>query len=136
MQLLWILLFLLLLTYHAISAPTPFHPQQEGRSFKVDRVRRAGYIAHGPTALRKVYRKYGIVPTTFGLDLDDLEPINVKHAHAHSAGNKSISEPDRTGTVSATSVQNDAEFVSPVIIGGQKIIMTFDTGSSDLPIVG
>lgn len=129
MQLLWIFLFLLL-TYHAISAPTPFHPQREGRSFKVDRVRRADYIAHGPTALRKVYRKYGIVPTAFGLNLEDLEPINVKHAH--SAGNRSISEPDRTGSVSATSVQNDAEFVSPVIIGGQKIIMTFDTGSSDL----
>lgn len=129
MQLLQILLFLLL-TYHTISAPTPIHSQRAVRSFKVDRVRRADYIAHGPTALRKVYRRYGIVPTAFGLNLGDLEPVNVKHAQ--SVSNKSISEPDRTGTVSATSVQNDAEFVSPVIIGGQKITMTFDTGSSDL----
>lgn len=121
---------LLLLTHHALAAPAPLQPQRKCGSFKVDRVRRADYIAHGPTALLKTYRKYGIVPTTFGLDLEDFEPVNVKHTH--SAGNQSTAEPERTGTVSATSVQNDVEFVSPVIIGGQKIIMTFDTGSSDL----
>ena len=41
-------------------------------------------------------------------------------------------EPDQVGAVSATSVESDAEFVSPVEIGGQKIVVTFDTGSADL----
>ena len=39
---------------------------------------------------------------------------------------------DQTGSVSASPVQSDSEFVSPVTIGGQKIVMDFDTGSSDL----
>jgi hypothetical protein len=45
---------------------------------------------------------------------------------AASAGNGS------TGSVSATPVTNDVEFLSPVQIGGQTINMNFDTGSSDL----
>lgn len=131
MHLLQALAFLLL-TYDVASAPAPLRPQRKGRSFKVDRVRRADYVAHGPTALRNAYRKFGIVPTNFGLDLEDFEPIKLKDTD--SAGNQTDSEtePERSGTVSATSVQSDAQFVSPVIIGGQKIIMTFDTGSSDL----
>ncbi|RJE24426.1 Aspartic endopeptidase [Aspergillus sclerotialis] len=130
MHLLQTLAFLLLV-YHARSVPAPLRPQLKGRSFKVDRVRRADYVAHGPTALRNAYRKFGIVPTSFGLDLEDFEPINLKDTHP--AGNQTDNEPEpeRTGTVSATSVQSNAQFVSPVIIGGQKIIMTFDTGSSD-----
>ena len=43
-----------------------------------------------------------------------------------------ISEPEAAGAVSAASVQEDAVFVSPVTIGGQKIMMNFDTGSADL----
>lgn len=39
---------------------------------------------------------------------------------------------DQTGDVTATSVQGDAQFVSQVTIGGQPIVMNFDTGSADL----
>lgn len=130
MHLLQALAFILLI-YHVCALPA-LRPQRKGRSFKVDRVRRADYVAHGPTALRTAYRKFGIVPTNFGLDLEDFEPINLKDTHPAGNRTDSEAEPERTGTVSATSVQSNAQFVSPVIIGGQKIIMTFDTGSSDL----
>jgi hypothetical protein len=39
---------------------------------------------------------------------------------------------DETGEVVATPADNGAEYLSPVTIGGQKLNLNFDTGSSDL----
>lgn len=39
---------------------------------------------------------------------------------------------NQTGTVEAKPEANDAEFISPVKIGGQTVNLDFDTGSSDL----
>lgn len=39
------------------------------------------------------------------------------------------------GEVPTTGTQNDAEFVSPVSVGGQTVIMDFDTGSSDMCVM-
>jgi aspergillopepsin I len=117
-------LFLLLLGYGVFAAPTSPRAQSQGRSFKVERIKRGNSI-HGPTALRRAYRKFGIVPTTFGVDLSDFEPFNTTSISG-TAANLLVTdaqEPEQTGAVSAQSVQNDAAFVSPVTIGGQKIVM-------------
>ncbi|KAF9883432.1 hypothetical protein FE257_003474 [Aspergillus nanangensis] len=118
----------LFLTHGVFSAPASGQPHLNGRSFRVERVRRGSNNLHGPTALRRAYTKYGIVPTDLGIDLDDFEPIAM-----HTAAQQDFSEPelDQTGAVSAASVQNDAAFVSPVTVGGQRLILNFDTGSSD-----
>jgi hypothetical protein len=129
MHLVHSLAVLLFLSYHVLAAPAPAS-QEKGRSFKVDRLRREDYVADGPTALRNAYRKYHIVPTDTGVDMDDFEPVDTKSAVASNNGPDS--EPERNGSVSARSVQSDVAFVSPVTIGGQKIVMNFDTGSSDL----
>jgi hypothetical protein len=112
----------------ALSAPTA--PKPKGRSFKVDRIRRSDYVAYGPAALRKAYRKFNINATNFGLDLLDFEPIPPSELAAKATGN--AAEPEEEGAVSATSVNSDAEFVSPIQVGGQTLVMDFDTGSSDL----
>lgn len=131
MHLLLSLIFLLSLSYHALSIPTATRHQRHGRSFSVKRVKRSDYVAYGPVALRKAYRKFGI-PTNFGAnDLNDFEPLDMKHI-SPVAGNQATAQPDDTGIVSATSIQHDIEFVSPVTIGGQNISMDFDTGSSDM----
>ncbi|KAL2011195.1 hypothetical protein VTN00DRAFT_3913 [Thermoascus crustaceus] len=119
---------LVFFTCSALSVPT--RPQRKGRSFKVGRIRRSDYVPFGPAALRKAYSKYGITPTQFGLDILDFEPIKLKPFDSEASRN--VSEPDQTGAVSAQSVQDDAEFVSPVMVGGQMMVMNFDTGSSDM----
>ncbi|KAJ9376064.1 hypothetical protein DTO063F5_8986 [Paecilomyces variotii] len=119
---------LLLVTSGVLSVPT--RSQRKGRSFKVERIRRTDYVPHGPTALKKAYGKFGIIPTDFGLDVLDFEPLERKPKQG--AGQTDVAEPEQTGAVSAKSVQNDAEFVSPVKIGGQTVMMDFDTGSSDM----
>ena len=129
MQLLPSLFFALFFSYGVLSLPHGPATQHKARSFKVERVRRGTGALHGPSALRKAYRKYGIVPSNLGIDLVDFEPITTTHTAVAASD---VSEPDQTGAVSATSVEDDAEFVSPVVIGGQKVVMTFDTGSSDL----
>ncbi|KAJ5980753.1 aspergillopepsin A-like aspartic endopeptidase [Penicillium waksmanii] len=129
------LVLFLSLGYDALAAPAAaLHPQQRSKSFRVERVRRSDYIAHGPAALRKAYRKFGIVSTDFSdLDLDDFEPFDDLTRTSKSASYTDSSDgTDQTGSVSATSVQGDVEFVSPVQIGGQMIVMDFDTGSSDM----
>ncbi|KAL4787893.1 aspartic peptidase domain-containing protein [Aspergillus varians] len=120
------------LGYGAVSAPTSVK-QRERRSFKVETARRSNTIS-GPAALRRAYVKYGVPVTNIGLGLEDdeLEPT-VKVAVADT--NKDVVESDLNGTVSAASVNGDASFVSPITIGGQKLVVTFDTGSSDTWVV-
>lgn len=121
-------LFALFFAQGVISVPTA--PQRKSRSYKVERVRRGNDDIHGPAALRKAYRKFGIVPSNLGLDLEDFEPIHTKHASIDKQFGDS--EPEQSGAVSAISVQDDAAFVSPVLVGGQKLVLNFDTGSADL----
>lgn len=116
------------LCHGVISAPTSLE-QPERRSFKVETARRSNTI-HGPAALRKAYVKYGITAADIGLDLDDFEP-KIKTAVSDDT-NEEVVEPDQTGAVSAASVEGDASFVSPITIGDQKLVVTFDTGSSDV----
>lgn len=121
------------LSFNVFASPTPYKPTRhpQTKSIRIPRIKRSGYIAHGPHALRKAYRKYGITPTHFdNLDLADFKPLDGKLSLA--SGNQASAEPDQTGAVSATSVKNDVEFVSPVTIGGQNITLDFDTGSADL----
>lgn len=122
-------LIILSLACGVLSLPSGLKSQLKGRSFKVERVRRGNEPIHGPTALRRAYEKFGIVPTDFGIDLDDFEPITEKHA---VIAKKDATEPAQKGAVSAASVLGDAAFVSPVTIGGQKLVLNFDTGSADL----
>lgn len=121
MLLLHSLTLLLLFGYDVFAAPTSWPIQRQRRSFKVGRVRRDGYIPHGSTALRRAYHKYGIVPRDSGWDSLDFEPA------------KQIRSADASGSVSATST--GSEFVCPVKVGGQTLVLDFDTGSADMWIM-
>ena len=48
------------------------------------------------------------------------------------AGANGSSGSGETGDTTATPEQNDSEFLAPINIGGQTLMMDFDTGSSDL----
>jgi aspergillopepsin I len=112
-----IIFLLLCLSYNALSAPTS---KQQGRSFQVERFRRSDYVAHGPTALQKAHRKYGI-------------PMNSDTPNqSYQTSSNSEPETHEVGEVSATLVQGGSEYVSPVVIGGQTFNMDFDTGSSTM----
>ena len=115
MQLVQSLLFALSLSCSVLSAPT--RPQRQGRSFKVDRVLQGA--SNGPESLNRACRKFGIGKVNLGVDM--------------KLG--SGQDEDQTGDVTATSVQGDAQFVSQVTIGGQPIVMNFDTGSADLYVL-
>ncbi|PNY21206.1 Uncharacterized protein TCAP_07266 [Tolypocladium capitatum] len=92
------------------------------RSFSVDRVANPNFAGrNGHNALAKAYRKFGMVVPQ-GL-ADTLAAQNTKRSEN---GTK------QTGTVEADPKKNDVEFLSPVTIGGQKLNLDFDTGSSDL----
>ncbi|KAI9821663.1 MAG: hypothetical protein M1827_002244 [Pycnora praestabilis] len=116
------LLLITLLFTIVIAVPTPARQQRKGRSFKVNRVKRANYVPSGRVAMQKAYAKYGwTVP-------QDLTVSNAASGNSSGGGSGN----GESGEVSASPEQNDAEFLSPVTIGGQTLMMDFDTGSSDL----
>lgn len=114
-----------------LSSPTP--KQNQKRSFKVDVQRQPEYTPDGPAALRKAYRKFGIVGTDISFDALDFKPLNLA---ASGGNNNQVPQPDddddsENGAVSATPVKNDVQYLAPVTIGGQKFMLNFDTGSAD-----
>ncbi|KAJ5488742.1 aspergillopepsin A-like aspartic endopeptidase [Penicillium diatomitis] len=121
----------LVLSVQVLAAPAP-QPVRKSRSFQIERVKRSDYVAHGPVAIRKAFRKFGITPVDFSnISLKDFQPFDHQTFRVKS-NQANVAEPDQTGAVSATSVQNDVEFVSPVSVGGQTVTLDFDTGSADM----
>jgi len=103
-----------LLTSAALSSPTPQNRIQK-RSF-THRVRRdvnTYGASAGASAMAKAYRKYGI-------QLDSISAV------------RSDAATGETGQVTAAPLENGAEYIEPITIGGQMLNMAFDTGSSDL----
>jgi hypothetical protein len=116
---------LLLLATSFVSAVFAAPTQLKKRSFKVDRVRQANYVPNGHAALRKAYVKFGLDDITFLPNANAAAKIDAETAGSSGTGSEN-------GEVSASPTQNDAEFLSPVSVGGQTIVMDFDTGSSDM----
>ena len=111
----------------ALSSPIKQQHQSKKRSFKVSRIRQRNFVPDGGIALRKSYTKFGIEGYGFVPELDISTTLVPFSELAASTGTGS-----ENGAVSASPSQNDAEFLSPVSIGGQTLVMDFDSGSSDM----
>ena len=121
--------FALLLSF-AFASPIQQQRSPAKRSFKVSRIHQRNYVPNGAFALRRAHNKFGISspPPVEGLQQEsDLTLIPVEQV----ASNGTSSSGDN-GSVAANGAQNDAEFLSPISIGGQTMVMDFDSGSSDL----
>ncbi|KIX06936.1 uncharacterized protein Z518_04912 [Rhinocladiella mackenziei CBS 650.93] len=92
---------------HSLAKPIPASDVSTKKGFTVKQAIAKPFQA-GPVVLQKTYNKY----TT-------AVPADVKAAAAD-------------GSVTATPEQYDAEYLSPVSIGGQTLNLDFDTGSADL----
>ncbi|KAL9046630.1 MAG: hypothetical protein Q9214_000582 [Letrouitia sp. 1 TL-2023] len=107
----------LLLSAAVLAAPI----ERLNKSFKIHSRQVASSRARdGAIALDRAYRKYG---------------WPVPHKSNSTARNKVLSatgNENERSKVDATPEEGDAEFLSPITIGGQMLMMNFDTGSSDL----
>ncbi|KAK0624558.1 secreted aspartic proteinase precursor [Bombardia bombarda] len=101
----------------ASAIPTRIGTTANTGNASLTQVRNPHYVRHGPIALAKVYRKYG-VPLS-----DDLQ----------AAVNR-IVQKRSTGSATTTPEDYDVEYLTPVSIGtpAQVLNLDFDTGSSDL----
>ena len=107
-----------------VSAVPTKHLLQK-RSFKVERVAVGNGVSRNPQqALARAYGKYNI-------PMPELtSSVSLTGAVSDVATPSGSSS--ETGEVSNTPTSSDAEYLSPITIGGQQIMMDFDTGSSDL----
>jgi hypothetical protein len=80
-------------------------------------------VPNGKRAYRRALFKFGFGDISFshGAVATNLQPANT-----------SVDATNEDGSTTASPSDNDAEFVSPVTVGGQTLVMDFDSGSSDL----
>jgi len=136
-----ITIILTLLIASVLATPITKRSVQK-RSFKVPRVAVKNYVPNGPKALKRAYAKFGInEPSpgpmklkkrdlTFGFGDISIVPSGDVAEHIQSAAANSTAESEN-GETTATGTQNDAQFLSPISVGGQELIVNFDSGSSD-----
>lgn len=99
--------------------------QSRKRSFKVKRVEVPNYKPNGPKAYKRALVKFGFDDISFVPNGEVAQRIKA----ATSASFAGTDNED--GETSASPTQNDAQFLSPVNVGGQTLIMNFDSGSAD-----
>ncbi|KIY01365.1 uncharacterized protein Z520_02917 [Fonsecaea multimorphosa CBS 102226] len=117
-------LFLLAILFFTATFATPIQIKQK-RSFKVPRIQQHNYKPNGKAAYRRALFKFGLYDIEFlpGGEVDTTIKAAIKAQLDESAS--------EDGETSASPTQNDAQFLSPVTVGGQTLVMNFDSGSSD-----
>jgi hypothetical protein len=85
-------------------------PLEKRGSFSVTQVPNTKFVANGPTAYARAFKKYN-------------KPIPHDLAVATSNDGSVAATPDDA---------SDSEYLSPVSIDGQTLNLQFDTGSADL----
>ncbi|KAK0736256.1 aspartic peptidase domain-containing protein [Apiosordaria backusii] len=127
------LLGLALLGLLAPLVPAAPSPRIQKRSFKVNRLRNENFQGHnGPRQLLKAYRKYSL-PIPDGLEdaAEQETQRRLKRGIMLKSTNPNAKAAN-VGAVAATPELGDAEYLSPINIGGQTINVDFDSGSADL----
>ena len=123
------------------------------RSFTIDRVQVGSGQPSAVKAAYKAYSKFGIpVPDALKQAHTKLQKKNKNKKKKGkgkgkgngngqgAAGNGTTAAGNGTtaaasgqvGNVTNTPEQGDVEFLAPITVGGQQMVMDFDTGSSDL----
>jgi hypothetical protein len=116
-----VLCFVLFFTF-VLGSPLK---QNKKRSFKVKRVEVPNYVPNGPKAYKRALVKFGFDDISFVPDGEVAQRIKAATSASFTGSG------DEDGSTSASPTQNDAQFLSPVSVGGQTLIMNFDSGSSD-----
>ncbi|KAI4259314.1 MAG: hypothetical protein L6R42_004632 [Xanthoria sp. 1 TBL-2021] len=117
---------LYLLSAISLSSAVLAAPTKTGKgSFKIQRRRiSARSLGGGAAELGKAYRKYGWdVPTALS---------DKSSTHKSLALGDPKDPDDDTGNIPADEEEGDVSFLAPITVGGQPLMMNFDTGSSDL----
>lgn len=123
-----------LLAAIVLAVPTPARKRGlQKRSFKVPRQINTVHPTgpNGPAAMRKVFRKYNFEVKADFTVKEGFIGLS-KETPKQNSTTTAAADGNQTGTVAANPEQNAALFLSPVDIGGQKLNLDFDSGSSDL----
>ncbi|SLM39453.1 Aspartic peptidase, active site [Lasallia pustulata] len=119
-----------------LNATTAAPTKLQGRSFKVHRQRQLSYAPNGLAALQKTYRKYGWTLPSAITNVSSTSRVQLSSTAASNTSTYDSTSTSTSATESATATatpeQNDQEFLAPINIGPQTLLLDFDTGSADL----
>ncbi|TAQ84826.1 hypothetical protein B7494_g6854 [Chlorociboria aeruginascens] len=145
-------IFLLALLTLAFCSPMPPRNSIQKRSFKVERIPNPAYVRRAPgagtRAILKAHRKFRLdLPPALASIMEDLNAAKNTGAISEK---KHGAKPTPTSATTAATVApgagstngtgdvvnnpepGDTEYLSPITVGGQTMVMDFDSGSSDL----
>ena len=114
----------------ASSEANPLTQKHNPKSFSVKEVGRpaAPRQYRGKHAMNRVRRKYGNGEVLSAPPLQhNQQPMKASSKHKSK-----VEAPPGAGQTTAESSQQDLEYVCEVDVGGKKMKLNFDTGSSDL----
>lgn len=96
------------------------------KTFKIQRRRIVTRsLGGGAAELGKAYRKYGwTVPEALSSKVSTTTSL--------ALGDPGVDNNGEEAGVKVTPEEGDASFLSPIMVGGQPLMMNFDTGSADL----
>lgn len=100
--------------------------QRQKRWFKVPVLPNPNYKPHGPRAYKRALNKFGFNDITFNPEGEIATRLK-----AASNMSTAVGQGTQDGSTPTEPTQNDAQFLSPVKVGGQELVMNFDSGSSD-----
>ena len=106
---------LLIVLYISTTSGAPAAPAL-GKPIITERVRRSNFERNGTAALQTAYIKYGLA---------------LPEASGDTGAFKNLAARGGSGATTATPLDGDSEFLAPINVGGQTLMMDIDTGSAD-----
>lgn len=123
----------LILTLFLASTTSAAAVKRDGSYSKIHRLAIGPSLRNGVIELDRTMRKYGIEPPQELRDAatKQLNAIT-SGAAASTSGNPGVGGGTKSGSVVASPMLHNQEYLCPVTIGGQTLNLDVDTGSADL----
>ena len=123
------LLFLIIVAFLVtvtLGGPMP----KKGGHFEVSLIARPHHTANGYSEVERAYAKHGMKPMSIPESDLDSDLVLLSSGEVTSSVARRADEP-KYGVVSNSPTKYDVQYISPVTVGGQKLLLNLDTGSTD-----
>lgn len=122
-----LILFLSFMVALCVAKPIPKKPGH----FKVSVIGRPHVTTNGLSEVQRAYVKHGIKPISIPESDLDSDLVLLSSNELPATLSRRAEEEPEYGVVTNEPTAHDVQYLSPVTVGGQKLMLNLDTGSTD-----